>query len=124
MELALILTAAGSLLAAASCVVMVRRSLPVKLTNRLHQVDRQLATYEEHFDALAGNWRSHKIEVEHCLEQLEQVAETVERKRKRISAEESARKRREGNGAEVGELDPNDRASWIKRAREMGVPGI
>jgi hypothetical protein len=71
----------------------------------------------ERVEKVEAGFRAFKLEAEAYFEALEDVADTTERRRRRIAARES----RKPEGEAAAEAPP-DRLSIMRRARAMGHP--
>lgn len=77
---------------------------------------------EETIETVRGEWRSYKLEVNADLEALSDLAGTIEIKRKRLAARESAAARK-GNGPDGAAADPKDPDNLMADAVKAGVVG-
>lgn len=62
------------------------------------------------------DWEAWRKGAEGVLEAMDEIADTVERKRRRIAARESSERK-----GENGQANPFDKGELLKRARALGV---
>ncbi len=115
MELGIILGfGALSVLALAGSAFVVWRSVPAEFRRRLDAA-------EKHVEAMFAEWAAAKLHFEKLREELTDLADTVESKRKRVAARQS----RQDAAAAAAPPDPGTPEFYDAlraRAREMGAP--
>lgn len=85
--------------------------------------DRErLKRAEETIETVRGEWRSFRLEINADLEALADLAGSIEIKRKRLAARESAANRK-ANGPDGAAPDPNAPDNLMADARAAGVVG-
>lgn len=91
---------------------------PISSTDR-----SRLLALEEELEAIRAEWRIAQRALHVELEQMQDLSNVVETKRKRVAAAESKRKQREGgDGADpFSGVDPNSEEALRARAIERGL---
>ena len=118
---ALILAVAACLIAA-WCALDTRSSSVVTEARRVQNLEGQLLSVNARLEALEARWVAYQTELGGMLEAIENEVGELERRRKRVRAQETRAAKREAAEQGNGELDPMDRDHIRLRARDLGIP--
>ena len=120
-----IVTLVAALIAVASASVAVfwaARAWPIGVRRELTDARERLQASEAIVEGLVAKWAAAKADIAGVLEEMEDVAESIERKRRRIAASESSRRNAEQQQEGQLPADPMERRRALTQlARSRGI---
>lgn len=113
-----VLLGVGCVLALAGCAFLIFSTTPAALKRQITILRAEVQECQVAVEAIAQRWAAYKTEMGALAEHMEDLAETVERKRKRVAARE-AREKRDGNAQQP--MSPEEvRIALTRQARGQG----
>lgn len=112
------LLAVCTVLATAGCVYLAFSTAPAALKRQVNVLRAEVQEMQVTVEAIGQRWTAFKVEMEGLTEAVEDMLESVERKRRRVAAQESREKRK--NGEEVPQTPEEYRSMLRRQARGAG----